>query len=575
MAARQKLQVPGGSAPLSRNSSKKLTRSGSKLGKASKSSSRLPQEPALPGGWQTSTDRLRFLQKLDRHGPYRENERLERLEALMELRAHALRYQNCWHLWKDEEVRDCLLDALEAPDPERGKSLYVEEGPPPNHPSVRTAAFGILVQLALDEAVREEMAQHELLRASVVEALRPEMKEDTVSGASLEGSPTASNPASPASSRPMSPTSVGSPTSAEDETVEIEMGTPIPAQSRAQQLLAMLLPSRVCAKVLQRAAPDDEDEDEDFIWMEESEEEEEMEDDPVLDPTKDPTGEMSSDLGQMDSVDKAEAQPEAPAEAEGGAESEADPDALLAEVEDILTAKKPSSDEDLLDALVTAACPDAEQLLQLDSLPPWRPGAALARRLDSLWTLAATRDNAESGQLCRFERVKEALLFGADVTQPDCVRISALGALTALMARNENKQSMWQDPEVQKVLVSGAADQIFAPSSEVSQHQLRPQATELRLQALLGLSMLAECDELRPEIWQDQRLVASLQDAVEKPGPLRPIALQVLQHLSQSWENREDMIKAEIPKLIGAALPEVDKRMARACEITRDRLLAA
>ena len=34
---------------------------------------------------------LRFLQKLDRHGPYRENERLERLEALMELRAHALR----------------------------------------------------------------------------------------------------------------------------------------------------------------------------------------------------------------------------------------------------------------------------------------------------------------------------------------------------------------------------------------------------------------------------------------------------------------------------------------------------
>lgn len=58
MAARQKLQVPGGSAPLSRNSSKKLTRSGSKLGKASKSSSRLPQEPALPGGWQTSTDRF-------------------------------------------------------------------------------------------------------------------------------------------------------------------------------------------------------------------------------------------------------------------------------------------------------------------------------------------------------------------------------------------------------------------------------------------------------------------------------------------------------------------------------------
>eukprot|EP00913_Durusdinium_trenchii_P011278 g10591.t1 len=441
-------------------------------------------EAGANGFGHTSTDRLRFLQKLDRHGPYRENERLERLEALMELRAHALRYQNCWHLWKDEEVRDCLLDALEAPDPERGKSLYVEEGPPPNHPSVRTAAFGILVQLALDEAVREEMAQHELLRASVVEALRPEMKEDTVT------------------------------------------------------------------------APDDEDEDEDFIWMEESEEEEEMEDDPVLDPTKDPTGEMSSDLGQMDSVDKAEAQPEAPAEAEGGAESEADPDALLAEVEDILTAKKPSSDEDLLDALVTAACPDAEQLLQLDSLPPWRPGAALARRLDSLWTLAATRDNAESGQLCRFERVKEALLFGADVTQPDCVRISALGALTALMARNENKQSMWQDPEVQKVLVSGAADQIFAPSSEVSQHQLRPQATELRLQALLGLSMLAECDELRPEIWQDQRLVASLQDAVEKPGPLRPIALQVLQHLSQSWENREDMIKAEIPKLIGAALPE-------------------
>ena len=102
--------------------------------------------------------------QVSRRGGYREREPLgivsgslsvslrreERLEALMELRAHALRLQNCHALWADEEVRSSVLDAVQAPDPERGKSLYVEEAPEANALSIRTAAFGILAGASSD-----------------------------------------------------------------------------------------------------------------------------------------------------------------------------------------------------------------------------------------------------------------------------------------------------------------------------------------------------------------------------------------------------------------------------------------
>lgn len=102
-------------------------------------------------------------------------------------------------------------------------------------------------------------------------------------------------------------------------------------QSRAQQLLALLLPARACAKALLRPAASGLTPEglEDFEWVEEGEEEEAQEDDPIVD---------------------LEA-PEAPGE-------EAD---ALADVEGILHAKKPSSDQDLLNALATAACPEVPE----------------------------------------------------------------------------------------------------------------------------------------------------------------------------------------------------------------------
>ena len=494
----------------------------------------------------------------------------------MELRGHALRYPNCWPLWSDEEVRELILDAIQATDPEAGKSLYVEDPPPPNHPSVRTAAFGILVELSLDETVREEMAQNELLRESIVEALRPEQVSPSREGSPAgESSLDLSSPRTEGSrrggSRPTSPTL----TSAGGED-EVDLTTPVSVQSRAQQLLAMLLPSRACAKALLRPAQPIEDEDE-FVWVEESEEEEIWEDDPVVEPSE---IEQATDPGGQSPEAQASGVLQGSGEVPADAESEADADALLAEVENILHAKKPSSDEDLLDALASAAYPqELADLQELDLQPPWRPGAALSRRLDTLWSLAATSDNAENSQLCRFEKVKDALLFGADVTQPDSVRISALGTMAALLARDENKELMWQDPEVRKVLVLGAADQISAPvEGETDSKLLRPQRTEVRLQAITALAMLAECTELREEIWKDPRVAASLQNAVEKPGPLRKVALQVLQHLSQALGNREDMVNTGIPDLIDSVGPDLekhDKRLHRACEITRDRLLAA
>ncbi|CAJ1384245.1 unnamed protein product [Effrenium voratum] len=481
--------------------------------------------------------------------------REERLEALMQVRGHALQQQNCWPLWADEQVRRAVLDAIQAPDPERGKSLYTEEGPPPNHPSVRTAACGVLVQLAMDEAVREEMAQDTLVRESLVEALQVEAEE-----------------AEEAKEAEETPEGDGK------EEEKEEVGTPFFVQSRAQQLLAMLVPARACAKALQRPqaalglsrlyeGAEVAEAEEDFEWVEEGEEEEEFEDDPLVEteattelPAHSPGSEPEKDRGE-----KAKA-----ARSGSDSDSEVDPDSLLAEVEDILNAKKPSSDEDLLQALVAMAAVDNEE--ELRQLPPWRLGAARSRRLDALWTFAAAAARAEAS-LWRPE-VRDALVNGAQASQPDAVRVSSLGVLSALAAREENRQAMWRDPQVRQVFVLAAADQTSPGSGEDVRH-LRPQKTELRLQALLGLWAFAENEELRQEIWSDSRIVASLRTAAEQP-PLRKMALAVLQRLPCA-ENQAAMVAEGIPKIFGAALTteELDRRCRRGCELARDRLLAA
>jgi len=560
-----KLQVPqtGGatsSPSVSRTGSKRLTRGNSKLDSKSpsKQSSAVNDADRLPGGWASSAERYKFLQKVRRDAGYRENEREERLEALMEVRTHALRLQNCWQLWADEQVRSSLLDAIQAPDPERGKSLYVEEGPPPNHPTVRIAAFGILVQLALDEGVREEMAQNTLLRESIVEALHLEPAETSAE------TPAETSAETPAEIPVEGTESLKMPTGAEEVEVE-DLTPPIPVQSRAQQLLAMLVPVRACAQALLRpaAAGVKVEEEVEYIWMEESEEEELQEDDPIVEV------EVAVDQ-EVNPGQEQTAEMEVPLD--DAASSVADADALLAEVEDILSAKKPSSDQDLLDVLATTACPPNPEELQ--QLPPWRPGAAQSRRLDTLWTFAATRDNAENSRLWGCEKVRDALLLSAEASQPDCVRISSLGALTALMARDENKIPMWEDAEVRKAFILAVAEQIALADEASSVKHLRPQREEIRLQALLGLSMLAECDELRKEIWNDKRLVASIQNAVETPGPLRPLGLQVFQHLSHEKEIQDEMVSSGVRSLLAAQLPELEKHQHRACEIAHDRLLS-
>jgi len=581
-----KLQVPGGggggatgSSPqasprlgskrassTSRSGSKQSTAGKQSLGRVSsklrKGSKEKSLEPALPGGWTTTTERNNFLQKVRRDLGHRDNERLERLEAIMEVRQLALQRQNCWPLWEDEQVRRALLDAIQAPDPERGKSLYVDEGPPPNHPTIRTAACGVLVQLALDDAVQYEMASDTLVRESIVEALEqlpplPPVDDDA------ESSPKAKDPKAPSPKEP----------------------TPFDTQSRAQQLLALLLPAGICAKALRPPAfvePDAR-----FVWVEESEEEEMSEDDPVVDP-------MQIEVARPATAPRAEepsgplpaapdAQQRKAEDASSAASSEVDPSSLLEDVEAILNAKKPSTDEDLLYA--SAAC--AEPLNpeeELQGLPPWRPGAARSRRLDTLWSFAATSGNAENGQLWHFEKVRDVLLSSAEAHQPECVRISALGTLAALAAREENRVPMWDDPRVKKVFIVAAAEQVVLPAETSAEGeapkaaQMRPQCWEIRLQALLGLSAFAQAeDRIRQEIWSDPRLVASLQNAAEKPGPLRDAALQTLRALTQCYENQEPMVQASVPLLLGASSADesLAKRQRRGCELARDRLLVA
>eukprot|EP00931_Biecheleriopsis_adriatica_P069456 TRINITY_DN4329_c0_g1_i1.p1 TRINITY_DN4329_c0_g1~~TRINITY_DN4329_c0_g1_i1.p1 ORF type:complete len:652 (-),score=199.99 TRINITY_DN4329_c0_g1_i1:25-1980(-) len=600
----------------------------------------------VPGGW-TKKERRVFLQKVKREEPSRENEREERLQALVQVRELSTQLENCSHLWEDIEVRNALLDAMEPPNPERGKSIYVEDGPPDNDPFVRAVATGVLVHLCFDKTVIETLSQDTKLRELIVEALQqveplkppdPSAEEDVGADATRDG---------PA---PIEP-------------------TPAHIQSRSQYLLAVLTvgyerEKGVCAKAIARPRIEEEEvppvhDDDDC--QEENAEEEELDDDEVVDPdditwrerSVIPGGrkgkrsqerdlllmsddqkqrvkqrkaekeeerkmeemarqaeqerrrkEMEEEVDSQD-VDSDKEEPEEEEEEEGDVDvpdvleqeeqkgeekeesseesEEIDPDTLLAEVEDILYATKPSADEDMLMALCASADPltSEEELLQT---PPWRPGAALARRLDGLWSFAATRLTAESNGLWRFEQVREVLLKSAEVSNPERIRISALGTLSALLAFDENKRPMWEEPRLQKVVILGAASQVAVAAEGVDADEgapkvmtMQPQSTELRSQALICLaSAAAGGDDFRQAMWADARIVAALRDAAETSGPLQPLAVSVIRELTQSKENQDPMIDAGIPKLMGQILArgELLKSDSRACEMSRDRLLA-
>jgi len=575
------------------------------------------EEEKAPPGWPGVGDREAFLHKFRRER--RDNEREERMEALAEFRALAFKPENIVHFIKDDTVRAALIDGLQPPNLDRGKSIYVDDGPPDNDPHIRAVTAGILAHMTIDQDARMIMGQDTPLRETIIETMQHvelPIEEDVEEGAfEIKEVKTGPDPAKPA---------------------------PFFVQSRMHALLGLLVQEGAVSKATARPLP----EDEMLGMVEEGEEEEEMEEDPVVEvearedeqddrkeaaekekaeeeakrleeerlrklaeekesrkqleapkadvpdsdaiSSKDAKGSKAPEDGDEDE-DEDEQDAELDAEEDEKDESseeseEVDPDALLAEVEDILYAKKPSSDEDLLEALCLVTAPQNSEE-ELQQLPPWRLGAARSRRLDVVWTFAATRNNTDSNGLWRFEKLQAVLLDATEISQPDNVRMSALSVLNAMLARDENKRPMFEDERVVKTFALAAAASVPVPvekpgdGSTGAASELRPQSVELRRQGLIGISLMAECvdegDEVRQKLWANRRISASLIDAVGREGPLRPLALRGLRELSKTEANHQDMLEAQVPELMGTALEDktLDRRQLRYCELGSDRLL--
>lgn len=75
--------------------------------------------------------------------------------------------------------------------------------------------------------------------------------------------------------------------------------------------------------------------------------------------------------------------------------------------------------------------------------------------------------SSENCQLWKYAQVRQALLRGTEAWQPDGVRLSALGALAALLACGENRDAMWSDEELRQALVLGAAEQVAVEGAQV------------------------------------------------------------------------------------------------------------
>eukprot|EP00438_Fugacium_kawagutii_P003044 Skav229447 [mRNA] locus=scaffold397:231294:234832:+ [translate_table: standard] len=170
------------------------------------------------------------------------------------------------------------------------------------------------------------------------------------------------------------------------------------------------------------------EEDFDYVWMEESEEEEVLEAGHPkswhanccycsIAAEDDPTVEIMEEAREqsIQFIKSLHALREEQDVHDDAASSQADADALLAEVEDILYAKKPSSDQDLLDVW-----------LQVDALK-------LEHRAAAATALAAWSCSEPKAR-----QVRDALLSSAE----------------AWHARDENKMAMWQDEGVRKAAIA-------------------------------------------------------------------------------------------------------------------------
>eukprot|EP00933_Yihiella_yeosuensis_P049235 TRINITY_DN4593_c2_g1_i1.p1 TRINITY_DN4593_c2_g1~~TRINITY_DN4593_c2_g1_i1.p1 ORF type:complete len:527 (-),score=139.73 TRINITY_DN4593_c2_g1_i1:52-1545(-) len=385
-------------------------------------------------------------------------------------------------------------------------------------------------------------------------------------------------------------------------------------QSRAHMLFMMLqlLSKEACAEAIAPVAPTDDggwrrrgssstddDDDQDDLG-EEGEEEEER----VTDP-------MTSAQGSKESLLE---------ETTGNAEddddessSEVDADALLAEVDQILNEKKPSSDEDLLNVFALAAAPTtpAEELRQ--AIPPWRDGSAAAQRFDSFCSLSAAGRPSEAAGLWRFENFHEVVINACEAEQPELVRESALATMAALANRDENKQPMWDDPRVLKVLVIGASAMVsirkpvkvikeaddpnddfaavpeekkdilsapakMTPSTPPVEYvtELKHQSMQLRAHALSALYGLAgTSNEIRHALWHDRRVSSALLDAISKSGPQKVVAATVLCRLSGCEANQEPMFESGVAEKLEAVMsePTADPHFVKVCELARNRVL--
>merc|ERR1712194_651815 len=152
-----------------------------------------------------------------------------------------------------------------------------------------------------------------------------------------------------------------------------------------------------------------------------------------------------------------------------------------------------SSDVDVCNALMV--CVEAEL-----------PATVRAQVLGTLWTLAAS-SLTDAEKLWHNRSVRKGLEKCARIGEHVDVRLSALGALWAFSACDDIRVRMWNDGEVQKVLLDSAA-----PEGQTKEGAWQMQLEEVRTTAFEVLANLARHTDNQVRVGVHTILAAAAED---------------------------------------------------------------
>lgn len=479
-----------------------------------------------------------------------------RLEAIARVRELAQVAANREALWKDNKVRGALVDAIEPPSEDHGKSLLKEEEPI-NDEKVRLQALGALVQIAVEPANRAVGPENDvLLREVLVEAAGPKENVQLRSRAQILLSLLALNGSCahalhgypemcPACKAALQAAEVQEALMAEKEAEkaarEVEKQRKLEEKQRKQK-------AKERAERARRRS-----DGEDVSTDEEYDEEEDAK--------------LAAEL------DREEEEQEEEEEEDEESEEEQSP-------------PKPSDDNAVLEALLSCGLQTssaeipltgAESGFELVTWDSWQKVEVKSRVLGTIASWCSLADRFAADAAWRHPKLREMILVSTQARAPFAVRDSALGALTALVLTSEKKEQLWGDPSLRKVLITAASKEVMIQDEEEEELGKELQPVEIRLKAFSALKCLADARECQEAMWKDKKLVPLLLSSVREGSRVRAGAAATLVNLSKCKENWAPMLSARVHELLEAAAEDavLTRRERRVCLCGRDRLLEA